>query len=108
MFTDSMLTCCEKTVSSECTELNAELAGFNGEVNHVHPLVAYLLTLALSGLAQRLKGRLACSVQREYAGRCVRARMRGHLWSPSYFAVSCGGAPLSIVKLYIHRQERPL
>ncbi|MFF2520212.1 transposase, partial [Streptomyces sp. NPDC058086] len=28
-------------------------------------------------------------------------------WSPSYFAGSCGGAPLSIVKDYIDNQTRP-
>ncbi|GAA3056124.1 hypothetical protein GCM10010448_44410 [Streptomyces glomeratus] len=28
-------------------------------------------------------------------------------WSPSYFAASCGGAPLSIVKDYIENQKRP-
>jgi putative transposase len=41
-------------------------------------------------------------------GACVRARMPGHLWSPSCFAVSRGGAPLSIIKQYIERQARPL
>ena len=25
------------------------------------------------------------------------------LWSPSYFAASCGGAPLEIIKQYIER-----
>jgi hypothetical protein len=34
--------------------------------------------------------------------------MRGHLCSPSYFAVSCRGAPLSIIKQNIHGQVRPL
>jgi putative transposase len=47
-------------------------------------------------------------MRREYTGACVRARMRGHLWSPSYFAVSGGGAPLSIIKQYIDGQSRPL
>jgi transposase IS200 family protein len=32
--------------------------------------------------------------------------MRRHLWSPSYFAGSCGGGPLSIVKQYIDGQTR--
>jgi REP element-mobilizing transposase RayT len=45
--------------------------------------------------------------RREYTGACV-PRMRGHLWSPSYFAVFCGGAPLSIIKQYIDGQSRPL
>jgi putative transposase len=33
--------------------------------------------------------------------------MNGHFWSPSYFAASCGGAPLSIVRQYIEEQQRP-
>ncbi len=31
----------------------------------------------------------------------------GHLWSLSYCVVSCGGAPLDIVKQYISDQRRP-
>jgi len=30
------------------------------------------------------------------------------LWSPSYFAGSCGGAPLEIIKQYIQQQQTPL
>jgi putative transposase len=29
------------------------------------------------------------------------------LWSPSYFAASCGGAPLGIIKQYIEQQKTP-
>jgi putative transposase len=47
-------------------------------------------------------------VRREFTGEFVRARMRGHLWPPSYFAVSCGGAPLSIIKQPIDGQSGPL
>ena len=108
VFTDAMLTFTENTMRSVCADLNAELVEFNGESDHVHLLVAYPPTLAISVLAQRLKGRTAHAVRREYTGVCVRARMRGHLWSPSYFAVSCGGAPLSIIKQYIDGQARPL
>lgn len=108
VFTGAMLTFTENTMRGVCTDLGAELVEFNGEANHVHPLVAYPPTLAISVLAQRLKGRTACEVRREFTGACVRARMRGHLWSPSYFAVSCGGAPLSIIKQYINGQARPL
>lgn len=89
-------------------DLGVDLVEFNGEADHVHLLVAYPPTLAISTLVQRLKGRTAYAVRREYTGACVRARMRGHLWSPSYFAVSCGGAPLSIIKQYIDGQARPL
>jgi putative transposase len=90
-----------------CAELDVELVEFNGEADHVHLLVAYPPTLAISVLVQQLEGRTAYAMRREYTGACV-PRMRGHLWSPSYFAVSCGGAPLSIIKQYIDGQSRPL
>ncbi|MGH3970225.1 MAG: IS200/IS605 family transposase [Mycobacterium sp.] len=108
VFTDAMLTFCEHTMRTVCTEFDVELVEFNGEADHVHLLVAYPPTLAISTLVQRRKGRTAHTVRREYTGVYVRARMRGHLWSPSYFAVSCGGAPLSITKQYINGQARPL
>ncbi len=31
----------------------------------------------------------------------------GSLWSPSYFAGSCGGAPISIIRQYIENQQSP-
>lgn len=47
-------------------------------------------------------------MRQDYTGRCNRARMHGHFWTPSYFAVSTGGAPLSIIKQYLENQTRPL
>ncbi|MBS4730102.1 IS200/IS605 family transposase [Mycobacterium sp. SM1] len=108
LFTDPMLTFADTTMRTVCAELDVELVEFNGEADHVHLLVAYPPTLAISTLAHRLKGRTAYAVRREYTGACGRAGMRSHLWSPSYFAVSCGGAPLSIIKQYIDGQARPL
>ena len=32
---------------------------------------------------------------------------KGVLWSPSYFAASCGGAPVEIVRQYIEQQNTP-
>jgi putative transposase len=107
VFTDAMLTYCENTMPSVCHDLNAELVESNGEADHLHLLVAYPPTLAISQPVQRLNGRTAYPVRREYTGACIRARMRGHLCSPSYLAVSCAGAPLSIIKQYIHGQARP-
>ncbi|MDI4232874.1 transposase [Bradyrhizobium sp. Arg237L] len=31
-----------------------------------------------------------------------------HLWSPGYFAASCGGTPIAIVRQYIENQRRAL
>jgi putative transposase len=31
----------------------------------------------------------------------------GQLWSPSYFAGSCGGAPIEVIRKYIEGQNSP-
>jgi putative transposase len=72
VFTDEMLTFREHTLRA-ASELDAEPAEFNGEADHVHLLVAYPPTLAISTLVQRLKGRTAYAVRRVYTGRCVHA-----------------------------------
>jgi putative transposase len=54
MFTDPMLTFCELTMRAVCAELEVELVELNGESDHVHLLVAYPPTLAISALVQRL------------------------------------------------------
>jgi putative transposase len=108
VFTDAMLTYTDQTMRGVCSDLDAALVEFNGEADHVHLLVCYPPTVAISVLTQRLKGHSAYAVRRKFTVACVRARMRGHLWSPSYFAVSRGGAPLSIIKQYIDGQARPL
>ncbi|MGN0917668.1 MAG: transposase, partial [Oxalobacter sp.] len=38
----------------------------------------------------------------------VRRKLWGNsLWSPSYFAESCGGAPISIIQQYIEQLNTP-
>lgn len=108
VFTNDMLTFTEHTTRGACDELGADLVEFNGEADHVHLLVAYPPTPAISTLVQRLKGRTAYAVRREFTGACVRAGMRGTSGRRPIFAVSCGGAPLSIIKQYIDGQARPL
>lgn len=59
VFTGPMLTFTENIMRAVCTDQDADLMEFNGESDHVHLLVAYQPTLAISVLAQRLKGRTA-------------------------------------------------
>jgi putative transposase len=36
----------------------------------------------------------------------IRKKLWGEaLWSPSYFAASCGGAPISVIRQYIEQQR---
>lgn len=107
VFNHAMLTDCEDTLLEVCTTLDAEPVEFNGQADHVHLLVRYPPVLTLSALVRRLKGATAHRMRAEYTGCCNRARMHGHFWTPSYFAVSAGGAPLAIIKQYIEQQHRP-
>jgi putative transposase len=104
---DAMLRCCEAAMRKVCGDFGAELREFNGEDDHVHLLVEYPPKVAVSALVNSLKGVSARRLRSEFTGHVNRASMHGHLWSPSYFAASCGGAPLSIIRDYIEQQQRP-
>ena len=55
LVTDEMLTFAEHTTRTVCPDLDVELVEFNGETDHLHLLVAYPPTMAISTLIQRLK-----------------------------------------------------
>ena len=102
-----MLQFCEHVMRKVCDDFEAVLRDFNGEHDHVHLLVEYPPKVSVSALVNSLKGASARRLRSEYTGKVNRARMNGHFWSPSYFAASCGGAPLSIIPQYIEQQRRP-
>lgn len=87
--------------------MDAELLEFNGEDNHVHLLVTCPPKLAVSNLVQKLKGKSAYFLRKEYWEQIKDKLWGSHFWSPSYCVVSCGGAPLETVKKYIEEQRRP-
>jgi putative transposase len=105
--TGPILTRCEEIMSNVCADFGAELREFNGETDHVHLLVHYPPAVALSKLVNSLKGVSARYLRQEHAAHLRKYLWGGHLWSPSYFAGSCGGAPLTVVKEYIENQKRP-
>ncbi|MFC5219654.1 IS200/IS605 family transposase [Streptomyces coerulescens] len=108
VFNDEMLTRLEEIMRKVCEDFESELKEFNGERDHVHLLVHFPPKVAVSKLVNSLKGVSARLIRQEFTGRINRAIMHGHLWSPSYFAASCGGAPLAIIRQYIEQQKRPL
>jgi putative transposase len=88
---------------SVCEDFGATLEEMDGEDDHVHLLVAYPPTAAVSHLVNSLKGVSSRRLRVKFKLRTHRE----HLWSPSYFAASCGGAPLSIIREYIENQRTP-
>lgn len=103
VFNDTILTDMRGIMRDTCKDLGATLIEFNGEDDHVHLLVEYPPKLPISTLVNSLKG---------VSSRLLRKRHHmkthdNHLWSPSYYAASSGGAPLETLKQYIQNQRRP-
>jgi len=86
-----------------CEDFGATLAECNGEDDHVHLLVEYPPKVPVAALVNSLKGVSARRLRQRYRVRTHRE----HLWSPSYFAASCGGVPLSIIRAYVENQRTP-
>ena len=89
-----------------CADFSAELRACDGEDDHVHLLVEYPPTVAISALVNSLKG-VSSRLLRQRRPDIARRYWKGVLWSPSYCAASCGGAPLSIVRQYVEQQRTP-
>jgi putative transposase len=91
----------EEIFPSLCADFEVELKEFNGETDHVHLLIVYPPKVRLSELVNSLKGVSARRIKQEFPAIAtfwsVR-KSRAHLWSPSYFAGSVGGAPLTILR----------
>ena len=90
-----------------CQDFEARLVESNGEDDHVHLLVEYPPKVALSKLVNSLKG-VSSRRLRQLHPEIAQRYYQGVLWSPSYFAASCGGAPLSIIRQYIEGQRKNL
>lgn len=80
----------------------------NGEPDHVHLLILLPPNRALADFVNALKTGTSRRLRREFKARVDAFYSKPVLWSRSYCVISCGGAPLSVLKRYIQRQERPL
>ena len=90
-----------------CSNFEAELIEFDGEDDHVHLLIHYPPKVSISTLVNSLKGVSSRIIrQKEYP--TIKQKLWGNaLWSPSYFAGSCGGAPIDMIRQYIEQQKTP-
>jgi putative transposase len=89
-----------------CGDFEAQMVEMNGEVDHVHLLVNYPPKHSVSSLVNSLKG-VSSRLLRLERPDIERRYWKDVLWSPSYFAASCGGAPIGILRQYIEQQKLP-
>jgi len=87
-----------------CVHFDSILVEIDGEMDHVHLLVNHPPKVSVSKLVNSLKG-VSSRRMRQLFPELETHYYKGVLWSPSYFASSCGGAPISIIRHYIENQR---
>src|SRR5262249_35154342 len=85
-------------------DFNAKLIECNGEDDRVHLLVEYPPQVSISRLVNSLKG-VSSRRLRAWRPEISGCYCKGGLWSPSYLAASCGGAPMTILRQYVEQQR---
>lgn len=106
-FTKEILDALKPIFAKTCADFEAELIEFDGEDDHVHLLVNYPPKVAISNLVNSLKGVSSRMIRKANYPSIKKKLWGGALWTPSYFAASCGGAPIAIIRQYIEQQQTP-
>jgi putative transposase len=107
VFTKKILYDLRPIFASVCADFEAELVEFDGEDDRVHLLVNDPLKVSVTSLVNSVKG-VSCRMIRKKNDPGIRKKLwGGALWSPSYFAGSCGDAPIAVIRQYIEQQQTP-
>ena len=106
VFEGKAVACLRMIFAKVCTDFETTLVEMDGDDNHVHLLIQYPPKVSVSSLVNSLKG-VSSRMLRQERPELMKRYWKGALWSPSYFAASCGGAPISILKEYIDQQKTP-
>jgi putative transposase len=105
VFTPEILSTMKSVFSKICEDFEAVLVQCDGERDHVHLLINYPPKVSISKLVNSLKGASSRRLRRIHP-ELKACYWKSVLWSPSYFAASCGGAPISIIRQYIEDQAK--
>jgi putative transposase len=100
---DSVADSLKAHVTRLLKEADCPLVAVETDLDHIHVVFRTRPTHQLSKLVNSLKGVTARRLVQEFP-EVNAACGRGHLWSPSYFVVSVGGAPLEVIKRYVETQ----
>lgn len=86
-------------------DAECELMEFNGEPDHLHLLISVNPKVQPSKLVNTLKTVTSRLVRKQFEKELSQYYWKPVFWSRSYCVVSCGGAPLSIIKQYLEQQQ---
>ena len=107
IFNSSHIQALQGIFQSVCADFESELVECDGEQDHIHLLINYPPKVPVSKLVNSLKGVSSRKLKLYHPELNKAAYLKNALWSPSYFASSCGGAPINIIRQYIESQATP-
>jgi putative transposase len=76
----------------------------NGEADHMHLLIELPPTVLMSTFVNNVKTVSSRLLRKAYGPALAKWYRQPVLWSRSYCVLSCGGAPLSVLRQYIEQQ----
>ncbi len=89
-----------------CVDWGGDLLEMNGESDHAHFLLRLPPSVAPASFVNNLKTTSSRLLRKEFAEHVNKFYWKPVFWSRSYCIISCGGAPLSVVKQYIENQRQ--
>ncbi|MCJ8317694.1 IS200/IS605 family transposase [Idiomarina sp.] len=95
----------KELVSERIDAWEGKLVEINGEPDHLHILFELPPKYAVSDFVNALKTGTSRKIRNEFSEHLKSFYWKPVFWSRSYCVVTCGGAPLSIVKQYIENQD---
>ncbi|HEY9767677.1 MAG TPA: IS200/IS605 family transposase [Coleofasciculaceae cyanobacterium] len=103
LFTKEILDSMKIVMFGVAKKMNFKILEIEGETDYVHLLIEIPPKLSVSQIVNALKGVSSRMLRKNYP----ELSKYKSLWSPSYFAISCGGAPIDAIEKYIQNQSTP-
>jgi putative transposase len=108
VISDSVWTSLRYGFDLSAKRLDLVLVELNHDKDHVHLVVEYPPKVSISEMANALKGNSSFVARRDCKDELRKKLWGSAFWTPSFFAASCGGAPIETLKLYVQSQQTKL
>ncbi len=106
--TKAILKRCKEICNEQCDLWSIQCLEFGGEVDHVHLLIEMHPNIMPSKFINSLKTVTSRLLRKEFSAHFEKYYWKPVLWTRAYCLISAGGAPLSVLKEYIQKQNTPV
>jgi putative transposase len=102
----NMMSRLREILNALCLNWDCRMIEFNGESDHVHLLLDLNPKISLTAFVNNIKTVTSRYIRKEFQEHIKKFYFKKPIfWSRSYCILTCGGAPLSVIKQYIEQQD---